>query len=125
MEEDEEILFITNTPEYNSGPTSQSSRTLPNVGASYIRNWQAEGACAQLYLTKLQINEFKEYGSNNNKIQNSFCRYSPPKFRYKYFKEMIILYLLNNGQIFIPLQALSCIEKGKNWEVKLILREDK
>src|ERR1044072_2794754 len=115
MEEDEEIFFITNTPEYNSEPTSRSSKTQPNVSASYIRNWQTEGACAQLYLTKIQINDFREYGNNNN--QNSFYRYSPPKFRYKYFGEIIILYLSNNGQILIPLQVLSRIEKGKNWEI--------
>ncbi|RIA93220.1 hypothetical protein C1645_762833 [Glomus cerebriforme] len=123
MEEYEETYFITKPPE----PPSYSSTPLPTVGPSYIRNWQTEGACAQLYLSKLQFSEFKEHSNNNNNecSNNSICRYSPPKFRYRYLKEGIVLYLLNNGQIFIPLQALSRIEKGKNKEVKLILKEDK
>jgi hypothetical protein len=116
MEENEGMFYISNTHE----PPSQSSKPLFTVGASYIRNWKIEGACAQLYLSQLQFNDFIEYNKKNN-----IYKYSPPKFRYRYLKQGIILYLLNNGQIFIPLQALSCIEKGMNKEVKLILREDK
>jgi len=126
MEEDEEIFFIINTPQF---PPSRGSNEYPStsVGASYIRDWQVEGACAQLYLSKLQFNEFKEYGSNNNlKSQSdSIRKYSPPKFRYKYLKGRIVLYLLHNGQIFIPLEALSGIEKLKSKAVKLILKEGK
>ncbi|CAG8484742.1 266_t:CDS:1 [Funneliformis caledonium] len=115
----EDDFFFMNTPN-----TSQSSSPFPTFGASYIRNWQVEGACAQLNLTKIQFNEFKEHADDCIKPPNSTIgKCAPPKFRYRYLKESIVLYLLYNGQLFIPLEALSGIQKVKSREIKLILKE--
>ncbi|CAI2181388.1 5963_t:CDS:2 [Funneliformis geosporum] len=104
--------------------TSQPSPPFSSFGASYIRNWQVEGACAQLNLSKIQFNEFKEHADDCIKPPNSSIgKCAPPKFRYRYLKESIVLYLLYNGQLFIPLEALSGIKKVKSREIKLILKE--
>ncbi|CAG8647279.1 26838_t:CDS:2 [Dentiscutata erythropus] len=131
---------------------SVSRNALSNIkcqSASYIRPWNMGKTkitpVMQLYLSTLQIEDYEEkninsinkceenYNSNSNTSNSNSTnnnkkplkkKYGPPKFRYKYLEAKIILYLLQNCQIYIPLQALRGIEKLQEKIMRLIFKED-
>nr|CAG8463503.1 10919_t:CDS:2 [Entrophospora candida] len=81
--------------------------------ASYIRSWKAKSPIIQLHLVLLEIDSFQETNKLDHvkKPYNNNKSVGLPKFRYKYLEHKLTLYLVHNGQIFIPLEALEGIEK--------------
>ncbi|CAG8501688.1 2171_t:CDS:2, partial [Scutellospora calospora] len=138
---------------YDKSVSRKTRPNFHAQSASYIRPWNVDRTkitpLMQLHLSTLQIEDYEEknvnsfekyeenYTSNSN-FSNSnssnsnnangdnkpLKRYGPPKFRYKYLEAKIILYLVQNCQICIPLQALKGIEKVQEKIMRLIFKED-
>ncbi|CAG8617898.1 21213_t:CDS:2, partial [Gigaspora rosea] len=138
---------------YDKSVSRNALSNINRQSASYIRHWNMGRTkitpVMQLYLSTLQIEDYEEKNinsvnnceenynnsntsnsntSNSNSTNNANKRfkkrYGPPKFRYKYLEAKIILYLLQNCQIYIPLQTLRGIEKLQEKIMRLIFKDD-
>ncbi|KAF0492534.1 hypothetical protein F8M41_021657 [Gigaspora margarita] len=138
---------------YDKSVSRNALSNINRQSASYIRPWNMGRTkitpVMQLYLSTLQIEDYEEkninsvnnceenYNNSNtsnsntnnsnstNNVNKRFKkRYGPPKFRYKYLEAKIILYLLQNCQIYIPLQTLRGIEKLQEKIMRLIFKDD-
>nr|CAG8679561.1 4277_t:CDS:2 [Entrophospora candida] len=91
--------------------------------ASYIRSWKAKSPVIQLHLALLEIDSFQE----TNKLDKSYNNNKSvglPKFRYKYSEQKLALYLVQGGQVFIPLRVLGGIEKISDRVICLYLNDE-
>ncbi|CAJ0762580.1 13293_t:CDS:2 [Entrophospora sp. SA101] len=94
--------------------------------ASYIRSWKAKSPIIQLHLVLLEIDSFQETNKLDHvkKPYNNNKSVGLPKFRYKYLEHKLTLYLVHNGQIFIPIEALEGIEKISDRVICLYLNDE-
>ncbi|CAJ0625324.1 9911_t:CDS:2 [Entrophospora sp. SA101] len=77
----------------------------------------------QLHLALLEIDSFQE----TNKLDKSYNNNKSvglPKFRYKYSEQKLALYLVQGGQVFIPLRVLGGIEKISDRVICLYLNDE-
>ncbi|CAJ0768756.1 20362_t:CDS:2 [Entrophospora sp. SA101] len=91
--------------------------------ASYICSWKAKSPVIQLHLALLEIDSFQE----TNKLDKSYNNNKSvglPKFRYKYSEQKLALYLVQGGQVFIPLRVLGGIEKISDRVICLYLNDE-
>ncbi|CAJ0926536.1 211_t:CDS:2 [Entrophospora sp. SA101] len=107
------IRVCNTTINNNDSNTSITKMPIHKPYASYIRSWKAKSPIIQLHLVLLEIDSFQETNKLDHvkKPYNNNKSVGLPKFRYKYLEHKLTLYLVHNGQIFIPIEALEGIEK--------------